>query len=84
MVDALVKYRWTCPICSETKHGLSARDAMTAREHVKHAFLIHVRTRADGRHGGRGEYPSGFEPERALEHAEFGERVGEGFRSIPP
>lgn len=57
-------YRWTCPICEETRTGMASAGEDPWR---KAAFSLrqHVQTSADEAHGPANVYPARFDPEAA-------------------
>ena len=57
-------YRWTCPICRESRTGMASGDEDPAG---KAAFSLrqHVWTTEDDGHGGTNRYPPGFDPDAA-------------------
>lgn len=71
MPRELEVYRWTCPICSETKASLATMDSMDVEEQARSALVSHVRTRDRGGHGRAGRYPPGFNSDEALDCIEI-------------
>lgn len=83
MTQELVAYRWVCPICSETKRGLSTMPTVTVGDQAKNALISHLRTKGGGGHGRPEEYPFDYDSEALLEFIEIGRDIEDDTRAIP-
>lgn len=54
------RYRWTCPLCGETR--LVIDTGRTREAHVVNDLRSHVRAAAGGGHGASGTMPPGIDP----------------------
>lgn len=57
-------YRWTCPICGETRTGMASAGE-DPREKAAFSLRQHVQTSADEAHGPANVYPARFDPDAA-------------------
>lgn len=58
-----VLYRWTCPLCGETRVVLTAR-----RSEVLRTLRSHVHSSSDPVHGGPHSYPAPLADESLIEY----------------
>lgn len=71
MSQSILTYRWTCPLCSKSKTGISTRDRTTFLNQAKHALLGHVRVTDDEVHGRAQQFPTGFDRDDVFEFIEI-------------
>lgn len=55
-------YRWTCPICGESRAGLADLAGEDPSEKAAFSLRQHVRTSAGEGHGPANRFPPGFDP----------------------
>lgn len=55
-------YRWTCPICGESKVSI-ARSDENPRAKARASLQEHVRATDGNDHAPLGQYPDGFSPD---------------------
>lgn len=75
MSQELIVYGWECPICSQKKMSLTARDQPALEDLAKNNLLSHVRVTSGRGHGNKKELPPGFDPDVALEYVRFSDDI---------
>lgn len=59
-------YRWTCPICGETRPGVASGDENPTQK-AEFSLRQHVLSSDDPDHGSSNTYPGAFDPDAASE-----------------
>lgn len=62
-------YRWTCPVCGESRVGIAGPDEHRSSKAIE-SLKTHIRVREGGGHGLQGSVPAGLADEDLAEHVE--------------
>lgn len=71
--DPITLYRWTCPICDESR--LSAADGVQDRAAVLRNLEAHIQGTAGEGHGDEDSFPDEFDPDTLTEYVELETRT---------
>lgn len=63
--DAPASYRWTCPLCGESR--VSVAGERTTLEQIETSLRMHIYQSDGGSHGPTGAYPDSIRPDQLHE-----------------